>query len=100
MTTPSLRADSPPKQADLVPDNMNRFHQWRSDGTSFELWVHQQNGVVLADPSGRFEPAGTVMITGDQMSVIWRGTITDRPQTWLNAQRARAARAYFGGPHE
>jgi hypothetical protein len=77
---------------------MTRFHHWTCDGITFELWVHQQDGLVLADPQGAFEAAGVVMITGDQMSIIWRGSITEKSQTWLNAQRAKAARAYFGGP--
>lgn len=90
MVTPSLRTTSPPGQAPLIPATMNRFHQWRSDGVDFELWATDEAGFILANPQGAFEVAGHVEICGDRMSVTWQGAITDRPQPWLNAQRALA----------
>lgn len=100
MTTPRLRTTSPPGQDDLVPDSMNLVHEWHADDVAFELWVYGQIGFILADPLRRFEVAGQVDICGDQMTIIWCGAITDRPQPWLNAQRAVAARAHFGGTNE
>lgn len=100
MTSLSVEASNPPTQDEQPPDKMNLFHEWTADGVAFELWVYKQDGVILADPHWDFEKAGVVTICGDQMSVVWQGAITEHPQTWLNAQRAIAARAYFEGPDE
>lgn len=86
----SIRTAAPPGQDRLVPDNMNRFHQWRADDVDFELWADGETGFILATPLGHFEVAGQVAICGDRMAVTWQGAITSRPQTWLNAQRAVA----------
>lgn len=95
MHTDSVRTDPPPGQAELVPDNHHLFAEWLSDNIAFELWMYGREGFVLADPTRSFEVAGIVMVVGEQMSITWRGAITAKPQPWLNAQRAKAARAYF-----
>lgn len=100
MHTDSVRTEDPPGQAGLVPPGMTRLRQWRADGIDLELWTYRDTGFVLANPSGSFEVAGRVDLCGDRMTIVWQGTITAQSQPWLNAQRARAARAYFGGPDE
>jgi hypothetical protein len=91
-----LRTRSPSGQAEPA----TQLHEWSADGIAFELWANGQTGFILADPGGGFEPVAHVDICGSQMSIVWHGPITDRPQSWLNAQKAIAARAYFGGPDE
>ena len=90
-----LRNDRPPEQGELVPDEMNLRHEWTAGDIAFELWTHRQAGFILATPKGKFEVSGVVTICGDRMSIVWRGAITERPEPWLNAQRAIAARAQF-----
>lgn len=90
MTTPIVRTDRPPGQGQLVPDGMDRFHQWRTDGIDFELWTGREAGFILANPTGTFEVAGQVEICGERLSINWQGSITAQPQPWLNAQRAIA----------
>lgn len=92
MTDTSIRTDQPPGQ--LVPPAMTRFHKWRADGVDFELWAFEEAGFILATPLGSFEVAGTVNVSGDRLVVVWQGAITNRPQPWLNAQRAVAHSKY------
>ena len=94
MSETSVDAAAPPRQDDLVPASMNRFHQWTTDGIDFELWADHETGFILANPQGKFEVAGQAQICGDRMSVNWQGAITKRPQPWLNAQRAIAHAKY------
>jgi len=88
MSSPRVETAGPPGQ--LIPDGMIRCHQWRVDGVSFELWASDEAGFVLANPLGSFEVAGIVHTSGDQLTIVWQGAITDRAQPWLNAQRAVA----------
>jgi len=87
-----IRTPSPPRQ--LVPPDHVLFHRWRADGVDFELWAYEEAGFILATPRGSFEVAGRVDICGDQLTVVWQGAVTDKPQPWLNAQRAIAHAKY------
>lgn len=95
MTDTSIRTTAPPGQAS------DAAHKWTSpDGVAFELWIHNDIGFILADSGNGFKASANVAICGHQMSVVWHGGITTRPQAWLNAQRSIAERGYFGGPGE
>ncbi|THV42683.1 hypothetical protein [Glycomyces buryatensis] len=84
---------------ELIPSRMDLAVEWDTpERINFELWVDSEvgDGIILAICDGPAEIGGDVQIAGDQMCVTWRGALSDRPRAWLNAQRARAGRLYFG----
>lgn len=93
-----VRASASTEQDELVPPRMDLVAEWTTpERINFELWIDVEvgDGIILAIGDRPAELAAEVLFVGDRMCATWRGPITTRDRTWLNAQRVRAEFLYF-----